>query len=302
VPDSYPFPMYSGLLEPEHYKKIGSALWLFLWCVSSTTKEVERDGVNWGIVLGNKPLKKKDIAPIFDVSEKTVERWINDLEKYGYIKTTRAPHGLIFSVRNSKKYINKRDKSVVSVKSDTTDMSVHSDDETTNMSDQSDSDTTYLSKRSDKSVASNKDITKINKKDTTTATKKDDVDLIAEHFASLRSIQEGKDIFPNARDYSAIAQIVAHGVPFSRTIELLDQCFKEFGERDSRGKIKAFKYCLEYIMDHWDAEQAKEQAKNLAKRRIPDNDQKHSRSAGPAAPKGDALTGGQIGRIKRRKV
>ncbi|WP_375164475.1 hypothetical protein [Domibacillus sp.] len=300
MPDSYPFPMYSGLLEPEHYKKIGSALWLFLWCVSSTTKEVERDGVNWGIVLGNKPLKKKDIAPIFGVSEKTVERWINDLEKYEYIKTTRAPHGLIFSVRNSKKYINKPDISVASEKSDTTDMSVHSLSDETKMSDQSDSDTTYLSKRSDKSVASNKDITGINK-NTNTTKESDPVDLIAERFADLKTAQQGKVSFPSIEDYQEIAQIVVHGVSVSRTIEFLEQCFADYKKRKPNGKITSFKYCKDYILDHHQALEAKEAAKILAKRRIPDDGKKTSGHHGRTSPKRDSLTGGKTGWLGRKK-
>lgn len=300
MPDSYPFPMYSGLLEPEHYKKIGSAVWLFLWCVSSTTKEVERDGVNWGIVLGNKPLKKKDIAPVFGVSEKTVERWINDLEEYGYIKTTRAPHGLIFSVKNSKKYLNKKDKNVASTKSDTTDMSVQSVSDKTNMSDQSDSDATYLSKRSDKSVASNKDITRINKKDTTTK-ESDPVDLIAERFADLKTAQQGKPSFPSLEDYQEIAQIVVHGGSVSRTIEFLEQCFAEYNVRKPNGKITSFKYCKDYILDHHQALEAKEAAKNLAKRRIPDDGKKTSGHHGGAPPKRESLTGGKTGWLGRKK-
>ncbi|OMP67181.1 hypothetical protein BTO28_08700 [Domibacillus epiphyticus] len=293
--------MYSGLLEPTHYKKIGSALWLFLWCVSSTTKEVERDGVNWGIVLGNKPLKKKDIAPIFGVSEKTVERWINDLEKYGYIKTTRAPHGLIFSVRNSKKYVNKPDKNVASVKSDTTDMSLHLGSDETKMSDQSDSDTTYLSKRSDKNVASNKDITKINKNNTNTNTKTDPVDLIAERFADLKTAQQGKESFPTLEDYQEIAQIVVQGVSVSQTIEFLEQCFADYAKRKPNGKITSFKYCRDYILDHHAALEAKEAAKILAKRRIPDDGKKTSGHHGGTAPKRDSLTGGKTGWLGRKK-
>lgn len=104
MPDSYPFPTYSGLLEPKHYKQIGSALWLFLWCVSSTTKDIERDGVAWGLVLGNKPIKISELVETFGVTDKTVRSWIKTLETNEYIKVTRAPYGLIFTVRNSKKY------------------------------------------------------------------------------------------------------------------------------------------------------------------------------------------------------
>lgn len=292
MPDSYPFPMYSGLLEPEHYKKIGTAIWLFLWCISSTTKEVEREGVNWGIVLGNKPLKKKDIAPIFGVSEKTVERWINDLEQHGYIKTTRAPHGLIFSVRKSKKFFNNSDKNVVSDDSDKTKMSVLSD-----------SDATNLSNRSDKSVASNKDITKINKNTITVTNKADPVDVIADRFADLKTIQDGRPAYPSAEDFQVISQIVVQGVSVSQTIELLEQCFREFKERKPNGKISSFKYCKDYILDHYQAIQSKEAAKKLAKRRIPEGGNQNDKPSPRRAPaKDESITGGQVGRIRRKQV
>jgi len=255
VPESYPFPMYSGLLEPEHYKKIGSAIWLFLWCVSSTTKEVERDGVNWGIVLGNKPLKiKEDIAPLFDVSEKTISRWIKDLENNGYIKTTRAPHGLIFSVKKSKKFIKRTDKNVSSQDSDKTKMSILLE-----------SDQTDLSERTDKNVRCNKDITEINKN--TTTKENDPIDLIAEKYIDLRTMQEGKAVYPTTKDYEAIAQIIARAVPPVQIIKLLEQCFEEYNKRNPNGSIKAFSYCEKYILDHHAALQAKEDAKKLAKRK-----------------------------------
>lgn len=251
--ESYPFPTYSGLLEPKHYKKIGNALWLFLWCISSTTKEVEREGITWGIVLGNKPLKRKDLAEPFGVSERTVQRWLDDLEKYEYIKVTRAPYGYILTVKNSKKFKNRVDKSV------------QSDRDRTKLSSP---EWTETSSHVDKSVHSNKDITKI-LNNTTTVTKKepDSIDLIADRFAELRTAQEGRVIYPSAKDYQVIAQIVAQGVPFSQTIELLERCFKEFEEREPKGKIKAFSYCQDYILEHYKALQVVKSAEKGAIKR-----------------------------------
>ncbi len=104
---SYPFPTYSGLLQPQHYKQIGSAIWLFLWCISSTTSEKEREGTVWGIVLRNKPIRINELEETFEVSNRTIRSWIKTLEDHGYIRVTRAPYGLIFSVKNSKKYQNR---------------------------------------------------------------------------------------------------------------------------------------------------------------------------------------------------
>lgn len=147
---SYPFPMYSGLLEPVHYKKIGSAIWLFLWCVSATTKDIEKDGITWGIVLGNKPIKRENLAAKFGVAERTVQRWIEMLETEEYIKITRAPYGMIFTVRNSKKFINSSDKNVHSPP-DRVDNNVQSEP----------TEWTDMSSPQDKYVHSNKDIIKI---------------------------------------------------------------------------------------------------------------------------------------------
>jgi predicted transcriptional regulator len=253
MPESYPFPTYSGLLEPEHYNKIGSAIWLFLWCVSSTTKEVERDGINWGIVLGNKPMKIPELSEIFGVNEKTVRRWLKALEQHEYIKITRAPYGLILSVKNSKKDIKKRmDKNVHSESGEWTEMS----DVPAKMSD-----------LSDKNVQSNKDILKdISKDINTTTDKKDAVDLIAERFIDLKTIQDGRASYPTTEDYQVIAQVVVQGVSVSQTIELLDQCFRDFKKRKPYGKIKTFNYCKDYILDHHKRLLAKEEAKTFSKK------------------------------------
>lgn len=285
--NSYPFLMYSGLLDPKHYKKIGSALWLFLWCISSTTKEVERDGVNWGIVLGNKPMKLSDFANIFDVNEKTVRRWLDALEQHDYIKITRAPYGLIISVKNSKKYKERVDKNV------------HSETDKTKMSNP---DRTKMSNLPDKNVQSNKDITKIN--NITITTNKDAVDLIAQKYADLRTIDEGRPVYPSVKDYDAIAQIIARALPPVQIIELLEQCFNDYKQRNPNGRIKAFSYCAAYIVDHYEKLQAKEEAKKIAKRRIPDgNSSKNDRpSASKPAEPSPSITGGQAGRIKRKKA
>lgn len=139
---SYPFPMYSGLLEPEHYKNIGNAIWLFLWCVSSTTSEKQEEGTVWGIVLRNKPMKLSEIGERFGVNDKTVSRWLDNLEQHEYIRVTRAPRGLILSVRNSKKWT---DKIVRSHEDEQTEMSDHTESDETKLSDHEVSEQTNMS-------------------------------------------------------------------------------------------------------------------------------------------------------------
>lgn len=294
MPESYPFNTYSGLLTPEHYSKIGNAIWLFLWCISSTTAEKEKDGVVWGIVKGNKPHKLSELAVIFSVNEKTVRRWVESLEENHYIKVTRAPYGLIFTVKNSKRgYMERSDKNVQSENRDRTKMST--------LNERSDKN---VHSRSDKNVQSNKDIIKDLSTTTNTSKESDPVDLIAERYVELRTIQEGKIVFPSQKDYEAIAQIIARAVPPVQIIELLEQCFTEYIQRNPNGSIKAFSYCEKFILEKYEAIKAKEEAKKVAKRRIDHGEGgKVDRRNAPSSKKSDeSITRSRVGRVRRKKV
>lgn len=102
--DSYFFPVYSGILTPEHRKKIGSALWEFIWCISKTTREIKIDSENLGLVLGGKPIKLSEIANDIGIDRSTVKRNIDKLEKEGYLSLLRAPYGIIIRINKSKKW------------------------------------------------------------------------------------------------------------------------------------------------------------------------------------------------------
>ncbi len=107
---SFYFPIFSGVLEPEHVEKIGTALWEFIWLISKTTKEVKEGDENIGIVLGGRPIKNVEIADDLGISLSKVERSISRLRKYGYIETKRTPYGNIFKVKNSKKFYKNTSK------------------------------------------------------------------------------------------------------------------------------------------------------------------------------------------------
>ena len=106
--DSRYFPTHVGLLNPQHFEKIGPALWEFLWLVAKTTKEITVNGETIGIVLGGRPIKNAEIAESLGTSLRSTERNISRLKKYEYINTKRTPYGNIFEVRNSKKFYKNR--------------------------------------------------------------------------------------------------------------------------------------------------------------------------------------------------
>ncbi|MFA9459096.1 hypothetical protein ACERJO_20435 [Halalkalibacter sp. AB-rgal2] len=302
---SFPFNTYSGLLTADHYKRMGNAIWLFLWCISSTTKEIERDGETWGIVLGNKPIKNGEIAVQFGVDTKTVQRWIDKLRDEDYLRTTRAPYGLIFTVKNSKKY--RSDKKVCSENdktkmSDQSDRNVGSEREQTKMSEL---DQTEMSDHTDKNVRSNKDTTEIlqitttnNNKDSSfkgesggvslpgplrddrqdvaldaeiphTPSAEDEVDKLANRYIELRAT----GLHIKADDYQAIQRTLAE-VPFTEAIKLLESCFLDYEKTKRPGqKINSFSYCEPYIIDRHHENVARLEARKNAQ-----NSQKKTKS------------------------
>jgi len=108
MPDSFYFPVFTGLLTEEHVEKIGPALWEFLWLIAKTTKETTENGETIGIVLGGRPIKNVEIAESLGTSLRSTERNISRLKKYGYIDTKRTPYGNIFKVKKSKKFYKDR--------------------------------------------------------------------------------------------------------------------------------------------------------------------------------------------------
>ncbi|WP_145047893.1 hypothetical protein [Paenibacillus xylanexedens] len=274
---SYPFPIYSGILEPQHYKRIGNAIWLFLWCISSTTKEIEEEETVWGVVLGGKPMKLSEIAEYFGVNDKTVSRWLNDLETNKYIEVTRAPRGLILKVRNSKKRSDKNVRSVESEQTkvsdhtvgDKTDMSDHNQSDKTILSDQSASDQTEMSDHtpisgSDRTKLSDlKDITTI----TTTATTNevsdswDDIlnpvsssgDGMIEILDAYCTMHSKLDFNVSQKERLAMGKMVAGGTPSPFTIRTMASLLQAKRQREGNTfKLpKSFLYYVEGIEDAW---------------------------------------------------
>jgi len=96
---TFRIPVSTGIFE--HYKTIGEAIWLLLFLVDRTTKEVHGEGV----VSGGAPISDADAARAFDCEVKTIRRWRKKLTDGGYIEAIRTPYGFRFKVRKSKKWI-----------------------------------------------------------------------------------------------------------------------------------------------------------------------------------------------------
>lgn len=246
MPDSYPFPMYSGLLEHRHYKKIGSAIWLFLWCISSTTKEVEKDGTVWGIVLGNKPIKISELEEEFGVSNRTVRSWIKTLEDHHYIRVTRAPYGLIFTVKNSKKFKNRSEENYHSDQGDRQDSS--------DLNDRDRQESTDLAAEN---CRSNKDITEINNA-ATAITDPETILKLAHEVENHFCMRRGQGFNVSASDFEEIKKMVATGIPLEVVKRSIDKSFTEYKPKHAWDKIRNMAYCIPRCFDEWSKSQVDE--------------------------------------------
>ena len=126
---SFPIRIFSGLVEPKHFQRIGSALWVFLLLVDWVTEE--KNGK--GSVLGGIPINYDRVKTRIPISSRQYNRHIDVLRKEGYIETERKTGGLKITVLKSKKFppTSKRNKSDLPNTAD------HGESDTPNMSGQS---------------------------------------------------------------------------------------------------------------------------------------------------------------------
>lgn len=98
----------NGLIKGDHRKRMGTAVWEFMWCIDKVTT-IDKQG--YGLVLGGKPINLIDLATDMSVSEDTVSRNINSLQDEGYLKLKRTPYGIIIAVSKAKKRFRKSSES-----------------------------------------------------------------------------------------------------------------------------------------------------------------------------------------------
>ncbi|MGH9727034.1 MAG: hypothetical protein ACRD4V_00395, partial [Candidatus Acidiferrales bacterium] len=90
-----------GLWDEAHLERMGAAVWLFGWLVHRQTRE--RDGV--GLVLGGSALTYAMIQDDTGYSRRTLQRWMADLRRGGYVRVRRTCHSrMIIEVLKAKKF------------------------------------------------------------------------------------------------------------------------------------------------------------------------------------------------------
>jgi hypothetical protein len=103
---TYIIPVSNGILDSRHRKRIGSAVWVFLFLIDKCTKEQEDNNGGWlGLVLGGSPITARYIAEHLGECERSVRRHLKQLEDGGYIVVlSRQGEASGYAVRKSKKF------------------------------------------------------------------------------------------------------------------------------------------------------------------------------------------------------
>ena len=73
-----------GLLSPEHYRNMGTAVWLYLHILDRT---------NWeeGVLF---EYRDQDVADMLEIPKRTIRSWRQKLETHGYIACSQSLHSL----------------------------------------------------------------------------------------------------------------------------------------------------------------------------------------------------------------
>ena len=111
APKKFWIPVFNGVFA--HRKRIGAGIWVFLWLIDHTTREMPAtDGKVEGLVHGGNPIPLNQIAADLDMSWRSIYDQLCELEKGGYIRKVIHGNGLAngYAVLNSKRFVNRRGK------------------------------------------------------------------------------------------------------------------------------------------------------------------------------------------------
>lgn len=89
------------LFEARHYARMGSAIWLYGWLILRQTHQT--GSVGW--VLGGAPIHYREIEEETGFNRRTLERWMKDLRRHGYIETAVTDGGITIRILKAKKHI-----------------------------------------------------------------------------------------------------------------------------------------------------------------------------------------------------
>jgi len=102
---TFAIPISSGIFA--HCQKIGIAIWVFIWMIDRTTKEVStEDGCAEGLVYGGRALRANEIGRELEMPARTIQAHLDRLVNYGYLRRIGRTQGVAsgYAVQRSKKW------------------------------------------------------------------------------------------------------------------------------------------------------------------------------------------------------
>lgn len=100
-----PVGLRGGLIRCDHFRRMGNAVWLFMWAVLRQTG-VSKDGT--GIVNYGRPITYKGISVETDIPRETIRKWMKRLCKFDYLRTRSDHIGFVLEIPRTKKGISKQ--------------------------------------------------------------------------------------------------------------------------------------------------------------------------------------------------
>ncbi|MFD2704058.1 hypothetical protein [Salibacterium lacus] len=289
--DTY-FRVYSGLLTPHHKKKIGAALWEFLWCIDRVTNESEQEGQKSGTVLGGSPVSYSDVANDLGVGKSTVKRNFERLEEENYIHLKRTPYGHIVTVNKSKKWGAKNEYSE-SAKNGT-----GAENETRGAKNGTQGAENDHSNKDNTETLQGQYNVVVGNKRTREQEYQDQLDQITDTFMAYRG-KPGTP--PRASDYDHARAILESGVSATEALAGIKQAFDNFKPKYTGDEITSLGYCKKIILaNHYANKQRKEASANATSTSRYAGSYGQAQGASRTGEK-RSITGGQVGWIKPGK-
>lgn len=283
------FRVFSGLLTSEHRKRMGSALWTFLWLIDHITDEEEDEetGQRSGLVLYGNVTGYSEIGADLGMSKSTIKEQCEKLQREGYISMEPTARGSRFTVNRSKKWNNppsvRAENRTNRAENRTDEQQDRAKNRTKCAENRTESQSNRAENRTDRSEnrtlrseihpsITNKDIKKeiLTTTETTTTEfagknpdlfladgeEPDDADKLVSHY-----LQVVEKIMPKSEDYQTAASIL-EVMPLDKAEKLVDYA-KGIAAKRGKTKIFSFSYLAPIMLEAYQAYKAREAKNNV---------------------------------------
>ncbi|MEK4565216.1 hypothetical protein MKX54_11130 [Alkalihalobacillus sp. FSL R5-0424] len=255
------FRVHSGLMTPEHHKRIGKALWVFLWIIDRTTDE-SKDGLGSGAVLYGNPVPYRIIHDELGIPIPTIKAHCDALKKEGYITVKSTPRGNIIHVMKSKKWDKSYSDHSKNGMNRSENETKHSENGTHDNEDRSENETKHSKNgtehsKNDPSIL--KDNINNNLKDKEIKEKEQKEKAAASDSLSYESLKQeilnefvrlrGVGFHTSPADSTAADEIVQSGISLSDATQYMQECFNQYQPKHKRDRINTLSYCVGYVLD-----------------------------------------------------